>query len=390
MATPARKTKTRELLPLKQRMSRPLIAKIHIAAMEHNLTVARQHNPTSRLWAVIKADGYGHGLERSMRGFANADGLSVTELDEALQLREQGWHKPILLLEGVNSASDLIRVQQGRMHTVVHCVEQIRMLEGAALARGDGPGIDVYLKINTGLNRLGFRPEQTAAAHARLRAVAAVSSISMMTHFANSYAVGKAHSGISVGEQARQFSALVQQLGGECSLCDSATVLTVPNTFADWIRPGVMLYGATCFPDVKASSLGLLPAMTLESEVIGVQHIAAGESVGYGSRFIADTDMVIGVVACGYINGYPRSAQDGAPILVDGIRTRVVGRVSMDKLTVDLTPAVNARVGSKVTLWGAGLPIEEVAHAANTICCELMCGVSNRARFIETPLPQEH
>lgn len=356
--------------------------------MEHNLAVARQRSPRSKLWAIIKADGYGHGLERSMRGFAGADGLSLTDFDDAIRLRELGWQKPVLLLEGVNSAATLRLAAEHRIHTVVHCAEQIEMLEKTHLDTAQGPQMDVYLKINTGLNRLGFLPEHAASAHARLTAVPAVASISLMTHFANSYAYGTTHPGISVSEQVMRFRAIGRQLGGECSLCDSATVLAVPNAYADWIRPGVMLYGATCFPGVAASSLGLLPAMTLESEIIGVQHITAGESVGYGSRFFAENSMVIGVVACGYINGYPRSIRDGAPVLVNGVRTRVVGRVSMDKLTVDLTPVAAARVGSKVTLWGQGLPIEDVASAADTICCELMCGVSNRARAIEEPLPK--
>ena len=368
-------------------MPRPLVARIHLAAMQHNLTVARKRSPTSKLWAIVKADGYGHGLVRAMRGFWNADGLAVVDIDDALKLREFGWQKSILLLEGVASPEDLTLAVKHQFTIVVHCAEQIELLEKTASEFKFGKSLDIYLKINTGLNRLGFRHEQTASAHARLMSMTTVRSISLMTHFANSYAMANPHPGISVDEQVLRFYAEANSLGGECSLSDSARVLT--NTSADansWVRPGVMLYGATCFPGVQAASFDLHPAMTLESEVIGIQTIDLGESVGYGSRFIADRPMRIGVVACGYTNGFPRAALDGAPVLVDGIRTGLIGRVSMDKLTVDLSSIPGARVGSKVTLWGNGLPIEEVADSANTICCELMCGLSNRVPVIEEPL----
>lgn len=363
-------------------MPRPLVAKIHVSAMAHNLSIARKKCPTSKLWAVIKADGYGHGLERSMRGFSQADGLAVIENQDALQLRELGWTKPILLLEGIYHSSDISIAAKNYLHIVVHCVEQIEMLEKMS----NDFRIDVYLKINSGLNRLGFSPEHAAMAYRRLKATAIVHSISLMTHFANSYYLENPLPGISVSEQVSRFNHAVDDLDGERSLADSAILITTPEIAASWARPGVMLYGATVFPGVKASSLDLLPAMTLESEIICIQRISAGEGVGYGTRFVADRAMTIGVVACGYANGYPRSAKDGTPILVDGIRTGIVGRVSMDKLALDLTPVANAHVGSKVTLWGRGLPIEEVADAADTISCELMCGLSHRVTTIETPL----
>lgn len=354
--------------------------------MEHNLTIARKHSPTSKLWAIIKADGYGHGLERSMRGFYKADGLAVIEIDDALRLRELGWKKPILLLEGFGSVSDLKVVLKHDFHVVIHCAEQIEILEKTSHDSAVGPILKVYLKINTGLNRLGFRPDMAIVASDRLKSSSLLSSISYMTHFANSYATTSAHPGISVDEQVVRFKTVMEQLGGESSLSDSAIVLSSSNPVANWARPGVMLYGATCFAGVKADSFDLLPAMTLESEIIGIQNIVAGESVGYGSRFVADNAMTVGVVACGYTNGYPRSAKDGTPVVVDGTKTRLVGRVSMDKLTVDLSSVPGARVGSKVTLWGQGLPIEEVADSAGTICCELMCGLSNRVHVIEEPL----
>jgi alanine racemase len=368
-------------------MPRPLVARIHLSAMEHNLAIARKHNPRSNLWAIVKADGYGHGLVRSMRGFRSADGLAVIEIDDALKLRECGWQKPILLLEGFGSSADLDLTMRHNFCAVIHCAEQIEVLEKTTGTLKSSATLNVYLKINTGLNRLGFHFEQAASAHARLKRLPMVRCITLMTHFANSYALADTHPGISVDAQVLRFRAVAEGLGGECSLSDSAIVLKDRVQDADWVRPGVMLYGATCFPGIKASSLELLPAMTLESEIIGIQQIETGDGVGYGSRFIAPKAMKIGVVACGYTNGYPRSAQDGAPVLVEGIKTGLVGRVSMDKLTVDLTDIPGAHVGSKVTLWGIGLPIEEVADAANTICCELMCGLSNRVPVIEEAAP---
>ncbi len=314
-----------------------------------------------------------------MRGFSDADGIALIEIEAAIRLREMGWTKPILLLQGVYEQADLLPVAAHRLHIVVHSNAQIEMLEHLP----KGPAIDVYLKVNSGMNRLGFPPEATAGAHARMRAIVRVGTISLMTHFANSYARVPPERGISVDTQITRFNALAQALGGALSLADSAMLLTKPETHADWVRPGVMLYGATVFPNQCAADLELLPTMTLSSEIIGIQDINVGDSVGYGSRYVADRPTRIGVVACGYIDGYPRSAQDGTPVLVDGIKTRLIGRVSMDSITVDLSPIAHARIGSKVTLWGQGLPIEEVATAAGTIACELMCGLTRRVRVLD-------
>jgi alanine racemase len=325
---------------------------------------------------VVKANAYGHGLARGMRGFAAADGLALIELDAAVRLRELGWRKPILLLEGFFEPADVAIVTQHQLEVTVHCVEQIEILEKATLASP----IAVHLKMNSGMNRLGFKPDVFRAAYARLRAISAVRHVSLMTHFAN--ADNAAHSALPLAEQMRRFRAIAEGLAGARSLSNSAADLMHPQAAADWVRPGVMLYGGT--PGGKtAQEFGLLPAMTLTSKIIGIQDIQTGDAVGYGSRFIAGRPMRIGVVAGGYADGYPRHAPDGTPILVDGVQTGIAGSVSMDLITVDLTPVPAAQVGSAVTLWGAGLPIDEVAQAAGTIGYELMCALAPRVPVVE-------
>ena len=355
--------------------------------MQYNLARARACAPMSRLWAVVKANAYGHGLERGMRGFVQADGLALIETENALRLRELGWIKPILLLEGIFDTTDIPLLAEHNINSTVHCLEQIKMLEYTQLYRP----IDVHLKMNTGMNRLGFNPEDYRAAYERLRAIPGVRNITLMTHFANADELE--HPRLSMAEQVRRVFAGADGLDGERSLSNSGGVLhqaellggIAPELRNDWARPGIMLYGGT--PGGRsAKEYGLLPTMTLKSEVIGIQHLQPGESVGYGSRFQAERPTTIGVVACGYADGYPRHAEHGTPVLVDGVRTHLVGRVSMDMMTVDLSPIPNARIGSKVTLWGDGLPIDEVAQSAGTIGYELMCALAERVRVTENRL----
>lgn len=357
-------------------MPRPLVAIVDIAALRANLAVAKKCAPGSKVLAVVKANAYGHGLARAMRGFAAADGLGLIELDGAVQLREMGWQKPILLLEGFFEPADLPTVIEQRLDIVVHCIEQIEMLERAAIASP----IDVYLKMNSGMNRLGFKPDAFRAAHARLRALDCIRNIALMTHFAN--ADNAAHPALPLSEQMRRFGSVTEGLPGMRSLSNSAADLQHPEAAADWVRPGIMLYGGSP-GNQNAAEFDLLPGMTLKSGIIGVQNVAPGDAVGYGSLFIADRPMRIGVVACGYADGYPRHAPTGTPILVDGVRTRIVGRVSMDMMMVDLTPVPRAGFGSPVILWGEALPIDEVANAAGTIGYELMCGVAPRVPVTE-------
>ncbi len=352
-------------------MPRPLVATVDITALRSNLGVAKRNAPHSKVLAVVKANAYGHGLENALRGFGAADGLGLIEPEGAVQLRKMGWQKPILLLEGFFDAADLSAVIDYRLDVAIHCIEQIEMLEQTRTAAS----INVYLKMNSGMNRLGFKPEAFRSAYMRLRAIDAVSDIVLMTHFAN--ADNAMHSALPLSEQMRRFNSATAELPCLHSLSNSAADLLHPEVASGWVRPGIMLYGGT--PGAKsAAEFDLLPAMTLSSALIAVQDVAKGESVGYGSLFVSEKPMRIGVVACGYADGYPRHAVTGTPILVDGVRTRIVGRVSMDMMMVDLAPVPHAHVGSPVTLWGVGLPIDEVAEAAGTIGYELMCGLARR------------
>lgn len=357
-------------------MPRPLTATIHFPALRHNLALARRRAGDARVWAVVKANAYGHGLERAMRAFAEADGLALIEVDAAVRLREYGWRKPILLLEGFFDAQDLPLLSAHQIQTAVHCEEQIALIEQAGLAQP----IDVHLKMNSGMNRLGFTPAAYPAAHARLAANPAVRSITLMTHFANADDPGNAR--MPLDEQVRRFHEATVGLPGVRSVANSAALLTREDLASGWVRPGIMLYGATPGGNT-AAGFGLRAGMTLASEVIGIQRIQPGEAVGYGSRFVAEKPMTIGVVACGYADGYPRHAPAGTPVIVNGTRTALIGRVSMDMITVDLTDVPQAGIGSKVELWGAQLPIDEVAEAAGTIGYELMCGLAPRVQVVE-------
>lgn len=365
-------------------MPRPITATIHLSALKNNYSVARQYANTAKVWAIVKANAYGHALEFAMQAFDHADGLALVELDNAIKLREMGWKGPILLLEGFFHTIDLPIVREYRLEVAVHCIEQIELLEqvyGGEQVATTEP-ILVHLKLNGGMNRLGFKPDDIAAAYQRLCAIKSVRVVELMMHFANADDASNPH--LPVAEQMRRFALAQASLGDvklNTSVSNSAANLLSQSIKNNWVRAGIMLYGGS--PNgTSAAHFGLLPAMTLSSELIGVQDIQAGDIVGYGSRFVANQAMRIGVVACGYADGYPRHAIDGTPILVDGVRTRLIGCVSMDLITVDITDIPHAKVGSSVTLWGKGLPIDEVARSAGTISYELMCAVGHRVQLI--------
>jgi alanine racemase len=349
-------------------MPRPIEAVISPAAIAHNLGAVRKSAPGARVWGVVKANAYGHGLARVLPAVAQADGLALLDLAEARLLREAGYTGPILLLEGCFAAEDVAVARHLGLHVVVHCNEQIRLLETA----GAGAPLHVYLKMNSGMNRLGFAPEDLRARHAALASLAAVASITLMTHFA------RAESPDGIDEALARFQAATHDLPGERSLSNSAATLAHAKARGDWVRPGIALYGSSPFAERSAQALGLEAAMTLSSELIAIQQLRPGESVGYGGRFVATVPMRIGVVACGYADGYPRIAPDGTPVLVAGHRTRVVGAVSMDMLTVDLTGVEQAQVGAPVELWGTRVSVDEVAHAAGTVGYELLCALAPR------------
>ena len=362
-------------------MPRPIEAVIHPQALAHNLRRVRAHAPDARVWAVVKANAYGHGIERAFTGLQSADGFALLDLDEAQRVRALGWRGPILLLEGCFEARDLETCSRlGLWHTV-HREAQIDWL---AAHKTQAPH-QVFLKLNSGMNRLGFTPSAYRSAWLRLSGLTQVESITLMTHFADA---DRSDAGGGIARQWAVFEATTRELPGERSLCNSAATLRqAPANAAmrgDWVRPGIALYGsAPDFPERSIADWGLRPAMTLRSELIATQDLQPGDTVGYGSRYTASRPMRIGVVACGYADGYPRSAPNGTPMLVDGVRCEMVGRVSMDMVTVDLTPVPTARIGSVVTLWGQGpgtavLPIDEVAHAAGTVGYELMCALALR------------
>jgi len=356
---------------------RPIEALIHTGALAHNLARARQSAPDARVWAVVKANAYGHGIERAYAELRGADGFALLDLDEAERVRRLGWRGPVLLLEGAFEARDLELCSRLGLWHAVHNDAQIDWL---AAHKTQAPH-RVFLKMNSGMNRLGFRPEAYRSAWTRLNALPHVDEITLMTHFADA----DGERGIA-GALAR-FQETTRDLPGERSLSNSAATLrhaATPGVAADWVRPGILLYGsAPDYPQHDIAHWGLRPAMTLRSRLIAVQQLQAGDPVGYASAFVADSPMRIGVVACGYADGYPRLCPTGTPVLVDGVRTRSVGRVSMDMITVDLQPVPAAAPGSEVTLWGEGprgtrLPIDEVARAAGTIGYELMCALAQR------------
>jgi alanine racemase len=352
-------------------MPRPIVALVRPAALRHNLQRVRQLVPGSRVWAVVKARAYGHGLEHAVEGFADADGLAILEYDGAAQLRELGWRRPILMLEGPFGPTDLDTAARLDLAIALHGEHQLEWLA----AHGGRP-LDVHVKVNTGMNRLGLPPGRTAAVWRRLAALPAVRTITLMTHFANADQPHGTDAALAA------FTACTKELESERSVANSAAVIASPNVGFDWVRPGIMLYGASPFTDRGAASLGLRAAMTLRSELIGVQQLTPGDAVGYGSTFVARRSMRIGIVACGYADGYPRHAPTGTPVAVDGLRTRSIGRVSMDMMAVDLEPVPAAGIGSPVELWGETIPVDDVARAAGTIGYELLCAVAPRVPVV--------
>lgn len=354
-------------------MTRPARAQIDLQALQHNFRRVRQHAPRSRIMAIIKANAYGHGLVPVAQALRAADAFGAACPDEAVALREAGFDQRIVLLEGLFSADDIGLINGYRLDVVVHHPAQLDLLEGGGLMRP----LDVWLKIDSGMHRLGFAPGETAAASARIAAVPQAATLRYMTHFACADEPGNEHT----RQQARVFSESVQSLAGERSLANSAAILAWPDTHAEWVRPGIMLYGASPLAGHTAAQLDLLPVMTLATRLIAVNRHRQGEAIGYGGTWTCPEDMSIGVAAVGYGDGYPRHAPSGMPVLVNGSRAPLVGRVSMDMICIDLRAHPDARVGDEVILWGRDLPVDEVAAMAGTISYELLCGVNRRVHF---------
>lgn len=356
-------------------MSRPAFAHIDLGALRHNYELARRRHG-GRALAVVKANAYGHGVVPCAGALAAiADGFAVAFVEEALVLREAGIERPILILEGAFDADDVALAARHDLWLAVHQREQIDLIEQQRPERA----LHVWLKMDSGMHRVGFFPADYAAAHARLAALPGVGAITLMTHFARADEPDVP----TTADQLATFEAASAGLPGDRALCNSGAILGWPDAHRQWCRPGIVLYGADPMP---GEGHGLKPVMTLGSAIIATRELGPGEPVGYGARFVTERPTRVGVVAMGYADGYPRTVPDGTPVAVDGRLTRLIGRVSMDMLTVDLTDLPEAGVGSPVELWGPTVPVNTIAAAANTISYELLCNVKRVAfRYADGP-----
>ncbi|GAB4193408.1 MAG: alanine racemase [Wenzhouxiangellaceae bacterium] len=351
-------------------MSRDTIAQIDLSALSHNLERVRELAPGSRVMAVVKADAYGHGLVRTARALAATDMYAVATLEEALALRRAGLAHPILLLEGFHRSYDLPLIQQHNLEVVVHNQHQLQALS-------DFPSLNLrraWLKLDTGMHRLGFRCTEGAAVYRHLQALNGVHEVGLMTHFA---CADEPQHPLNQAQLAA-FDSAIAGLAGPQSLANSAALVNLPGARRDWVRSGIMLYGVSPNPGQQGSDLGLKPVMTLSSRLIAVHQLEAGESVGYGAAYQCPQAMRIGIAAIGYGDGYPRHAANGAPVLIRGRKSALVGRVSMDMIAVDLRGIDEAVVGDRVVLWGEGLAVESVARHADAIPYQLLCGITSR------------
>ncbi len=358
-------------------MSRATRATIHLGALRHNLARVRALAPRSKVMAVVKADGYGHGLERVARQLADADAFGVASIADGERIRAVGLRNRVVVLSGIDEAEDIARMRALDLESVVHHVSQLDLLAAAP----EGAPLRVWLKIDTGMHRLGFAPDHAPSVHAALRVLKSVDPrIAVMTHFSNSDVFDDP----VTARQIERFDAVAKALGGERSLANSAGILGFAGAQCDWVRAGGLLYGLSVVAGKSGADFGLRPAMTLSTRLIAINRVARGESIGYGHTWVCPEDMPIGVAAIGYGDGYPRQIALGTNVLVNGRSAPIVGRVSMDLITLDLREHPHARVGDDVVVWGPQLPVERVAAAAGTIAYELVCGMTRRVQFVES------
>ena len=351
-------------------------ALIDLDALRHNLARVCEAAPESRVLAVVKADAYGHGMARAVRALADADGFAVARLDEALRLHDVGVDRPIVVLEGVTDAEQLGVASDKGFELVVHHPDQLDLLEQAPLPAP----VRVWLKADTGMHRLGFDQGAVAEVWQRLQDCGSVAERPiLMTHFADADDLDDP----LTPRQWWRFQALAEKLGAQRSAANSGGILGWSETHGEWVRPGIMLYGVSPFQRHRGEVEHLRPVMTLRSRLIAVRTLLEGDAVGYGGAWTCPEDMPVGVVAIGYADGYPRHAPSGTPVLVNGQRVPLIGRVSMDMISVDLRSQPEVRIGDPAVLWGDGLAVEEIAAHADTIAYELLCGVGSRVSFIE-------
>jgi alanine racemase len=354
-------------------MTPRVIATVDLAALRHNLGVARSLAPGSKIMAAIKADAYGHGAIAVARALGDADAFAVACLEEALVLREGGIDRPIVLLEGILSGAEAEEAAEERLQVVVHDHWQLLLLD----ALGSRP-VSVWLKLDSGMHRLGFPLTETAALHRFVQARPHWEFCGWITHLACADETANSFT----QQQILAFNQALGDLPGPRSIANSAGLIAWPQARVDWVRPGLMLYGASPLPERSAADLGLKPAMRVESRLIAIHEFAEGEGIGYGQSYRCPENMNVGVVAVGYADGVHRALPSGTPVLIHGMRVPMVGRVSMDMITVDLRNAPKARIGDAVRLWGEGLPVEEIAARAGTLAYELMCGLTQRVHVI--------
>ncbi len=352
-------------------MKRSALARIDLAALQHNFGRVKQLAPDSRVMAVIKADAYGHGMVQAARALSlaphYADAFAVAHLNEALALREAGIKQPLLVLQGFQNAQQLEQMHEHGIQPVVHQHKQLELLQQSSLQ-----GVDIWLKINTGMGRLGFGLHEAADVYARLKGCNSVASITLMSHFANGDVMGHPLN----KKQIQAFQALAEEFKIPTSLCNSAGLIHFPQLQGDWVRPGIMLYGSSPVQEQTSAQLGLKPVMSLNAPLIAINHLQAGDYVGYGSEWQCPQDMPLGIVGVGYGDGYPRHARQGTPVYINGQRSEIIGRVSMDMIAIDLSRVADACEGDMVELWGEHINIDEVARKAGTIAYELLCNLA--------------
>lgn len=360
-------------------MSRTTVATIHLGALRHNLARIKQLAAPAKVMAVVKADAYGHGLERVARALdGDADAFAVAALGDGLRLRAAGHRQRIVVLSGPDRASDIAEMQRLSLDAAIHHEEQLHWLREASPARGL---LRVWLKVDSGMHRLGFAPDSVAAVHARLATTPGVDpEIGLLTHFAES----EVFDGMETPAQIARFAQATQGLRGPRSLSNSAAVLGWSDQArGDWVRTGGLLYGLSVVDGKSGADVGFRAAMTLDTRLIAINRIGKGERIGYNGTWTCPEDMPVGVAAVGYGDGYPRSAAAGTPVLVGERQVPLIGRVSMDLITLDLREAPHAKVGDRVTLWGPQLPVETIARHAGTIAYDLTCGMTRRVLFVE-------